>query len=194
MVSALKKTDCAGMSCFFCIFAHIMADANTQTTDGALSLCMGKGEKLRHRRLIDRLFAGGRSKYAYPLRAIYTVSSVGEVASCFRSRTGKAEAAALAAMRIDNLQFLVSVPKRKQHRAVDRVWLRRRIREAWRLSRGPLRARLRDSGLAMSVAFVYVGSQKLEYAALHSRILKIMEHLLKVVDEAAAQQTQTSEL
>lgn len=174
-----------------------MADANTQTTGpaivGALSLRMGKDEKLRHRRLIDRLFADGQSKYAYPLRAIYTVSPVGAVASCFRNRSGKAAGAGeLASMHIDSLQFLVSVPKRRHHRAVDRVWLRRRIREAWRLSRGPLRARLRDSGMAMSVAFVYVGAQKLEYAALYSRMQKIIEHLLKVADEAA-RQTQTSE-
>ncbi len=37
------------------------------------------------------------------------------------------------------LQMLVTVPKKKRRRAVDRVLMRRRIREAYRINRRPLR-------------------------------------------------------
>lgn len=162
-------------------------------TTAALSISsggfgMGKAEKLRHKRLVDRLFAAGKSVYAYPLRAVWLVEPMADTIATFRSHHIPDEGSPserLKMMRIDALQFLISVPKRKQHHAVDRVWLRRRIREAWRLQRSPLKQYLQQHELTMSVALIYVEDTKLEYADIAVRIGKIVTKLEKKAHIAA---------
>ena len=75
---------------------------------------MGKTEKLCSRTAIERLFASGESSVAYPLRMVTGESS----------RQAGAPA-----------QFMITVPKKKIRKAVGRVLMRRRIREAYRLNR-----------------------------------------------------------
>ena len=86
------------------------------------TFALGKAHKLCSKTAIDALFAvrpgtagGAFSALAYPLRAVW--KRVDE-------RPGR-----------EPLQFLISVPKKKLHHAVDRVQMRRRIREAYRLNR-----------------------------------------------------------
>ena len=72
-----------------------------------------KNEKLCSRTAIDRLFAEGSSFIVYPIRVVY---------------------------RIDDSEsapprFFINIPKRNFKRAVKRVYLRRRIREAYRLNK-----------------------------------------------------------
>lgn len=49
-------------------------------------------------------------------------------------------------------QFLITVPKKRVRHAVDRVLLRRRCREAYRLNR-----HLLPQGVPLDLAFLYVG-------------------------------------
>lgn len=187
-----KKTSIEELWEFFCNFAGmngITADTDSHTGENAVSLRMGKGEKLRHKRLVDRLFAEGASVYAYPLRAVWLMGSAEDTVEAFRSRhipSSGTPVERLSAMRIDALQFLVSVPKRKHRHAVDRVWLRRRIREAWRLQRSGLRDMLRRSGQTMSVAIVYTDSRRLDYAAIAARVGRILARLEREAAAAAS--------
>ena len=52
----------------------------------------------------------------------------------------------------DVAQFLIMVPKKRVRHAVDRVLMRRRCREVYRLHR-----HLLPEGVAVDMAFVYVG-------------------------------------
>lgn len=147
-------------------------------------LRFGKAERLRHKRLVDRLFREGKSFYAYPLRVVYVVDSDRNMLENFKSRRGSEDADVserMNRMRVASLQMMVSIPKRKMRHAVDRVWLRRRVREAWRLSRVPLREALTESGLAMSVGLMYVGSEKLGYKVISHRMSHIIAKLEAVV-------------
>jgi ribonuclease P protein component len=74
-----------------------------------------KEEKLCSRTKIEQLFADGQSYAQYPLRIVYRIHP---------KNTPE-----------ERPQFFISVPKRKFKRAVKRVWLRRRIREAYRLNK-----------------------------------------------------------
>jgi ribonuclease P protein component len=74
-----------------------------------------KKEKLCSRTKIEQLFADGHSFAQYPLRIVYRIHP---------KNTPE-----------ELPQFFISVPKRKFKRAVKRVWLRRRIREAYRLNK-----------------------------------------------------------
>ena len=72
-------------------------------------LSLHKTEKLCSRTAVNRLFAEGKPAKAYPLRAVYNESN----------RTYGAAA-----------QFMITIPKKKIRKAVGRVLLRRRVREA----------------------------------------------------------------
>lgn len=128
-----------------------------------------KSEKLCSTRAIDRLFAcrpgmsadnhtdaWGEVRVAlcYPLRMIYGTNY------------GKKGAP---------IQFLISVPKKRLRKAVDRVTMRRRIRECYRLVRGPVEKIQYDDTLPrLDVVFIYVGSKKEDSA----RVRKAMSRLL----------------
>lgn len=73
-------------------------------------------------------------------------------------------------------QFLISVPKKRLRHAVDRVTMRRRIREAYRLlhQEYPL-----PEGARIDIAFVYVANSLEPYA----RIEKAMRRILSTIQQ-----------
>ena len=111
---------------------------------------MGKGlrlykkEKLCSETAIGCLFArtaDSSTAVHYPLRAVWRAD---------------------VQRRSDSpLAFLISVPKKRLRHAVDRVTMRRRIREAYRLAR--LRFPLAD-GARVDVAFIYLSAHLKPYA------------------------------
>lgn len=77
------------------------------------------------------------------------------------------------------VQFLVSVPKKRLRHAVDRVLMRRRIREAYRLHRLDMEL---PADVRLDVVFIYVGTGIEPYI----RVEKAMKRLLaKLADEAS---------
>lgn len=130
-------------------------------------LTLRKGEKLRHRTLVNGLFAEGASIYDYPLRLVWRKLTPEELDKAFRIEPPP---------RLDRLQMLITVPKKKRRHAVDRVLMRRRIRESYRLSRIPLLEQLEkhpEIG-TLSLAFIYLSADN----APSDRIRLKMEALL----------------
>lgn len=122
------------------------------------SLRLYKKEKLCSKIAIEQLFAEtdrSRSVLAYPLRAVW------------RSNTRRSSDAPV--------QFLISVPKRKIRHAVDRVAMRRRIREAYRLNR------LTDlpEDARIDLAIIYVGNEREPYARIERSMLRVLSALAK---------------
>ena len=112
-----------------------------------------KIEKLRSEIAIGQLFDRGNpaasSVMAYPLRALWRVNTSRRTSSC--------------------PQFLIAVPKKKLRHAVDRVHMRRRIREAYRLNR-----HLIPRDLPLDIAFVYVAADLQTYAAVEKSVIRIL--------------------
>lgn len=79
------------------------------------------------------------------------------------------------------IQFLISVPKKKLRHAVDRVQMRRRIREAYRLSRGM--CCLGD--VRVDVAIVYVADKVLPYSVVLKAVHKLLPELGRVFNPTA---------
>lgn len=75
-------------------------------------------------------------------------------------------------------QFLISVPKKRLRHAVDRVTMRRRIREAYRLLRQEYP--LPDSA-RVDIAFIYVSNTLEPYA----RVEKAMRRILGALQQQA---------
>ena len=114
-----------------------------------------KREKLCSVASIDMLFArqGGTSAImAYPLRIVWRLNP--------GRRRGK------------GVQFLISVPKKRLRHAVDRVTMRRRIREAYRLCRAscPIVADI-------DMAIIYVAPSLLPYGRVAAAIEKALARL-----------------
>lgn len=135
-------------------------------------LTLGKGYKLRHRTLVNGLFQEGRSVYAGPLRITFRKLSSDELKASFREGVPD---------RMGPLQFMVTVPKKKRRHAVDRVLMRRRIREAFRLHNRELRTMVEaDAEIrTLSMAFVYMQSENLPMSAIEDAVVAALAKIRK---------------
>lgn len=113
-----------------------------------------KKEKLCSIVAIEQLFSRCgkvRSAMAFPVRAVW------------RHNAKRHSDAPIA--------FVISVPKKRLRHAVDRVTMRRRIREAYRLCRPdfPL-----CEGVRIDLAFVYVANSLQPYHTIDRAVRRIM--------------------
>lgn len=111
-----------------------------------------KIEKLCSETAISRLFARSdrevHASLTYPLRLTWRVDEVREV-------------------KVP--RFLVSVPKKRLRHAVDRVTMRRRIREAYRLNRDII-----PRDLPVDIAFIYVADKLLPYSRIETAVRRLL--------------------
>jgi ribonuclease P protein component len=129
-----------------------------------MSLKLYKSEKLCSLTAIDALFASrAKGALAFPLRMVWRENP--------QRQGSKAQ-----------VQFLVSVPKRKLRHAVDRVTMRRRIREAYRLNRHLLPA----LSAPIDLAFVYVASDLQPYRRVEQAMQRLLPQLLPAQPTAPA--------
>jgi len=115
-----------------------------------------KSEKLCSQTAVSRLFAGGLSAKSYPLRAVFAVSH----------RAAGAPA-----------RFLITIPKKKIRKAVDRVQMRRRVREAYRLNRQYLVPLLREREIKVDIAFIYLSEEKKDYALIEQKMQSLLAQI-----------------
>ena len=129
----------------------------------AMDYKLRKDEKLCSRTAVNRLFDEGKSLMAFPLRAAYRLRPRGE----------------------HPVQFLITIPKKRIRKAVNRVMLRRRVREAYRLSRRELlQPSLEQSGWGVDVAFIYLDNNPAPYSVIDEK----MKSLLTRIAQAAGEQ------
>lgn len=133
-------------------------------------LTLRKSGRLRHRSLVGVLFSEGKTLYDYPLRLSWRALTEQELKESFKLDVPA---------RIGRVQVLVTVPKKKRRRAVDRVLMRRRIREAYRLSRHELDAALeaRSDVRTLSLAFIYLHNDNADYAAVEAKMRALLGRL-----------------
>ena len=133
-----------------------------------------KSERLHHRSLVEGLYRSGHSFYEFPFRVTWRVLTPEQLEKNFRNVVPEG---------IAKLQMMVTVPKKKRRRAVDRVQMRRRIREAYRLNRLELRALAEESEElgTLSVALVYIHDKNLPYGTVEEKLLTVLGKLRKRV-------------
>lgn len=139
----------------------------------SVRLTLRKDEKLRHRSLVDPLFTKGKSLYEFPLRMAWRVLTPEELEGSFKGPVPE---------RIGKLQMLITVPKKKRRHAVDRVLMRRRIREAYRLCRKELLgdvAAMPEVG-TLSMAFVYIHNENLPYSTIERKMRVLLKKVRNV--------------
>lgn len=129
-----------------------------------------KAERLRHRSLVDNLFAEGKSLYDWPLRLTWRILDDSAFQEAFRDAPPS---------RIAPLQMMVTVPKKKLRHATDRVRMRRLIREAYRLNRGDIQQETcnRPDIRTLSLGFVYIAPKLTDYATVEKKMKRLLDRL-----------------
>lgn len=124
-----------------------------------------KEERLCNVKLIDRLYNNGSSFLVYPFRILW--------------------------LPIDTeapfpVQILISVPKKKFKKAVDRNLLKRRIREIYRLNKSAdLYPFLNQRSQRIILGVNYIGNEIAEYASLEKKFINAIQRLKKSISESA---------
>lgn len=123
---------------------------------------LNKDEKLTSRTEINLLFDEGKSLMAFPVRAAFRLRPAGE----------------------HPVKFLISIPKKRIRKAVNRVLLRRRIREAYRLNRRELLlANLDGKNCGVDIAFVYLDNSPAPYDVINEKMRLLLSRIATAASE-----------
>ena len=129
---------------------------------------LSRAERLRSLSAIRRLFGEGQSGFVYPFRYNFLIHTDAPLAS---------EESMIHSSEYVKVMF--SVPKKFHKRANKRNVLKRRSREAYRLHKQSLVAKVAEQGIALDLALVYSTKEILSYKTIEYAVQRILEQVIK---------------
>jgi len=121
-----------------------------------------KSEHLCGEKRIARLFTQGDAFIAYPLRVVYLLEPKKDT---------------------ETVSVMVNVPKKRFKRAVKRNRLKRLMREAYRLNKQEITAKLSEKELQMHIAFNYVSDDELDFAQVEKKMKVALFRLIEKIEQ-----------
>lgn len=119
-----------------------------------------KSERLTHKKIIISLFQKDSElvaqQFFYPFRLLYRSSD----------------------LNLDSTQVLISVPKRKFKKSVDRNLIKRRTREAYRLTKPKFQG-LDYKKLPDIIGFIYIGNDIESFDLIQKKMYQIFIAITK---------------
>lgn len=128
---------------------------------------LGAAERLKSRKLIEKLFKEGKSVNVTPFRVLYLFLE--ESKEC--------------------LQAGFSASSRNFKKAVDRNRIKRLTKEAWRLQKNEVEALLEKTGKHLIVFVIYTGKELPEHILVQQKMKLIIQKLVTLTNENAASHT-----
>ena len=117
-----------------------------------------KKQKLCGEKVIERLFANGKSISEKPFRAIWNFEKNNDQVF---------------------VKSLIVVSKKRLKLAVDRNVVKRRIKEAYRLQKKQLECFLESTNQQLNLAIIYQQEEILDYKTLEEKINLLLSRLIK---------------
>ena len=118
-----------------------------------------KTEKLSSKKATEFLFANGKSFSEFPFRVIHILN---DVETKFPA------------------QILITVPKKKFKRAVDRNRIKRQISAAYRLNKFELYSYIKKLDKKLTFAIIYTSTKEESYAQISDKIILSLQRLAKM--------------
>jgi ribonuclease P protein component len=119
-----------------------------------------KEERLCNKKLIDGLFHSGSSFLCYPFKVSFTIVPAAQPAA----------------------EVLFAVAKKRYKRAVDRNHIKRRMREAYRLSKQELLYNhLTEVDKTIVLSIAYIGKEIAEYDVMEKKMQKALVQLCTMI-------------
>jgi ribonuclease P protein component len=123
-----------------------------------IKFTLGKDERLKSRKLIERVFRDGKSFALFPFRVYYlSVPAEGQ----------------------PPLQAGFGAGARNFKKAVDRNRIKRLAREGYRLQKQELAALLTEKGQALAIFFIYTGKELPDTTIVSGKIALALQKLIK---------------
>lgn len=116
-----------------------------------------KEERLCSQKVIGEMFISGNSFLCYPLKVIWTINPEIPLPA----------------------QTAFSVPKRNFKKSHDRNFLKRRLRESFRLRKEDLYLILNKKELQLALMIVYIGKEKSNYQTIDLAMRKVITRFEK---------------
>lgn len=125
-----------------------------------------KSERIHSKSEIDSLFLTGESLFVYPFKIIIKTSDT---------------------VSLPRVKILISVPKKKYSKAVDRNRIKRLIRESYRLNKNVLLNHLNDNHPSLQIAFIYVDKKIAPYSSIEKSMIKSLDKILSWIQSKPKQ-------
>lgn len=122
-----------------------------------------QNEKLKSRKEISRVFFDGKSFVSTNFKVIWKISQV------FKSNNYPA-------------QIAIAVPKKNFKKAVDRNFIKRQIRESYRLNKHLLYTYLTKNNIKISIIVLYLNCKKINSKYIEKNILEIINKLIQKIE------------
>lgn len=160
----------------------------------APSFTLGKDQRLKSRKGIERVFREGKSFALFPFRVYYAPLSAlsaphaGSPASSepISPAIGPDQDPTPAPRRAPSplLQAGFGASSRNFKKAVDRNRIKRLSREGYRLQKQVLYDWLKEKDRTLAVFFIYTGKELPEYAVVKEKIGQALQKLIKELGSA----------
>lgn len=139
---------------FYCEFTNLVKLNNTPR------YFFKRESKLKSRKIIQQVFAEGKSFTIYPIKAIWLPSN-----------------------EVHFFQTGISVSSRYFKKAVDRNKIKRLIREAHRLQKNSLEEHLQKNKQNLSLFLIYIGKEIPTYTTIVESCASVLKKIIKLTNE-----------